>query len=289
LPQRLGAVSIRYSRALVIRHKLKWVRQRTDRRIRLLYRRSLAAEGVAVSLDTATDSDTALMAFGGMKSAAGIASFEFVALTRSMPVKKIYVRDPRQSWYHRGMPSQGNTLESVGEVLREIVQQNRVKRLVTVGASAGGYAALVFGALLEADEVLAFGPQTVLDRATLDAMGDHRWDDLLQPLHEKGAIEPRWADLREALPRALAPRTRCKVFFDITTDDRQHAERLAGIDGVRMFRFGRGGHVLARALRDCGALDPLLRRALRVPAADGGEAPQAEEAPPQELRFRTYG
>jgi pimeloyl-ACP methyl ester carboxylesterase len=271
-----------------------WLKDRAARRARRLYRRSVGDEGVAVSLDTDVDSKTMLLTFGGMKSTVGIVAFEFVALTGSIPVKKMFVRDPRQSWYHRGMPSHGTTLESVGEVLQRILAEHEVERLVCVGSSAGGYAALLFGALLRADEVLAFGPQTTLDRQTLAAMDDHRWDYLLEPLYAKGALEERWIDLRSALPEVLAAPTRCRVYYDETVPgDRQHAEHLAGIERVRMYKFGRGGHSLTRALRDCGALERLLRDALHEPAipADGPADP--EQAPHGEpsreaLRYRTY-
>lgn len=240
-----------------------------------------------MSIDEREDSPTMLLTFGGMKSTAGIVAFEFVRMTQSLGVKRMYVRDPRQSWYHRGMPQHGMTLSSVGEVLRRLVQERGTERLVVVGNSAGGYAALVFGALLRADVVLAFAPQTTLRREHLRAMGDERWDELLIPLYEKGAIEERWADLSEALPGALTPATRCNVYFDEHVLDSAHAERLAAIPNVRLYRFGRGGHDLVRSLRDCGALERLLRDALELEPAAGSEEPALAEEP-GELRFHTY-
>ncbi len=277
-----------------MRRKVTWLVDRAQRKARRWYRRTVRGEGVAVSLDAEIDSRTLLLTFGGMKSTAGLVAFEFVALTADMPVKKMFVRDPRQSWYHRGMPSHGNTLESIAQLLQKIVTEQDVDRLVTVGSSAGGYAALAFGALLGADRVLAFGPQTTLDREALAGMEDHRWDYLLDPLWAKGALEERWIDLRTALPGALDGNTRCGVYFDETVrSDRLHAERLAGIDGVRLYRFGRGGHTLSRHLRDVGALDRLLREALDVPPRAPVEAasiPVASGATgtTREPRYRTY-
>lgn len=271
-----------------LRKKVSYFKDRASRRARRWYRRAAGDEGVSVSLDADVDSSTMLLTFGGMKSTAGIVAFEFVSLTRAFPVKRMFVRDPRQSWYHRGMPNQGSTLESVGEVLRGILEGQGVERLVTVGASAGGYAALVFGALLGADEVLAFSPQTTLDRDLLAEMGDHRWDYLLEPLYAKGALEARWVDLASALPQALSARTRCAVFFDENSEDAPHAERLRGIEAVRLYRFGRGGHLLARALRDCGALERLLRGALELEAQAAEEPQSSATSQRADLRYRTY-
>jgi pimeloyl-ACP methyl ester carboxylesterase len=274
-----------------IRVWLRYRRLRADRRIRLLYRRSFGESGIALSAEMESESSTLLLTFGGMKSMAGIASFEFVALTHDMPVKRLYVRDPRQSWYHRGMPKHGSSLTSIADSLREFLATHEVDRLVTVGNSAGGYAALVFGTLLGADTVLCFGPQTVLDFAILSKWKDHRWDDVLMPVVASGALESRWSDLRRALPEARWADTRYNVYFDETdSGDRAHAEHLRGLEGLRLYRFGRGGHVLARALRDCGALDRILRTALALPLAperrdsNGATAAQlGESARPSKL------
>jgi pimeloyl-ACP methyl ester carboxylesterase len=241
-----------------------------------------------------SDSRTLLLTFGGMKSLAGIASFEFVSLTREIPVKRLFVRDPRQSWYHRGMPKHGTTLASVADSLGKLLADYDVDRLVVAGNSAGGYAALVFGTLLGADTVLCFGPQTVLDADTLAEMNDHRWDDLLMPLVKKGALEPRWLDLRLALPEARHADTRYNIYFDENSrGDRLHAERLRDVEGVRLYRFGRGGHSVVRALRDCGALERILRQALHAPGGapapagiGGGPEPPASEGTP--LDFHLY-
>jgi pimeloyl-ACP methyl ester carboxylesterase len=216
-----------------------------------------------------------------------------VNLTAELPVKRLFVRDPRQSWYHRGMPRHGTTLASVVGSVGELLADHDVERLVVAGNSAGGYAALVFGTLLGADTVVCLSPQTVLDSEILAQMDDHRWDYLLEPLVRKGALEPRWTDLRRALPQARHANTRYNVYFDETIEgDRLHAERLRGLEGVHLYRFGRGGHGLARALRDCGALERILRKALGLPLGEADEreasatAPRASQRAP--LRFRSY-
>jgi hypothetical protein len=275
--------------------RVRYYRDRWERRARRWKRRSFGDEGVSISLDAESESETLLLTFGGMKSLAGLASFEFVALTETMPVKRMFVRDPRQSWYHRGMPQHGATLASVAESLGDLVEGAGAKRLVVAGNSAGGYAALLFGTLLGADLVLAFAPQTTIDPKILGEMGDHRWDEMLAPLIKHGALEPHWTDLRAALPGARLADTRYKIFFDEhTTHDRLHAERLSGLEGARLYRFGRGGHVLVRHLRDVGALDRLLRAALGLPerlpvqatAAEGSGGSSSENS--RELRFRTH-
>jgi pimeloyl-ACP methyl ester carboxylesterase len=213
----------------------------------------------SIKLDMGSDSRTLLIAFGGLNRLIGIPPFEFLSLTGELPVKRMFVRDQREAWYHRGIPQHGRSIEEIADSLGRLISEHRVERLVVAGNSAGGYAALLFGTLLGAETVLSFAPQTTLDLDTLAQIGDHRWDEHLRPLK----LEPRWVDLGAALPDARRAETRYQVYFDDSLPiDRLHAERLLGLDGLRLYRFGRGAHYLVRSLRDSGALGRIVRGAL---------------------------
>jgi len=213
----------------------------------------------------ASDSSTLLLAFGGLVGQIGIPPFEFFSLTARVPVKRLFVRDLHQAWYHRGIPGYGSGLPQVADALRPLLAHREVERLVVAGASAGGYAALLFGTLLGAEEVLCFAPQTVLDLDILADMGDHRWDWRLGRQTAAGAVDARFTDLRRVLPAARCAETVYRIYFDDSLHaDRMHAERLAGQPGVRLYRFGHGSHNIARSLRDTGALERVLRGALAV-------------------------
>jgi hypothetical protein len=262
-----------------LRRRAKYIRVQRERR---RYLRSLVERGddpafadeEPLSADMDDDSSTLLIAFGGMNQEVGITPFEFFGQASDIPVKRLFVRDLRQAWYHRGLPGHGSTLESVGETLRALIRAHDVERLVVTGNSAGGYAALLFGKMLGADTVLCFAPQTIIDMTALGNMGDHRWDDYLQPLVDHRALDRRWVDLRPALDAAERARdvdTSYLVFFaDSLRTDRLHAERLLGLDGLRLYRFGKGEHYLVSSLRDAGALKRILRRALLPAETEAG-------------------
>jgi hypothetical protein len=229
------------------------------------FSRDLMDPGAPLGADMASASSTLLLAFGGLVGQIGIPPFEFFSLTAGVPVKRLFVRDLRQAWYHRGIPGHGSGLPGVADALSPLLAHHEVERLVVAGASAGGYAALLLGTLLGADEVLCFAPQTVLDLDTLAEMGDHRWDWRLGRQKAAGAVDARFTDLRRVLPAARCAETSYRIYFDDSLRaDRLHAERLAGLPGVRLYRFGRGSHNIARSLRDSGALERVLRGALAV-------------------------
>jgi hypothetical protein len=223
-------------------------------------------------------SDALLIAFGGLQGRMAMPPFEFLNLAGSLPIKKLFIRDLEQAWYHRGIHPHGTTLLSVAEALRETIDELGVRRLIMTGNSAGGYAALVFGTLLNADVVLCFAPQTVLDLDELHALGDHRWDEPVGEITRTNSIDPDWIDLRPALARMRPAdsRTHYRVFYDELLDtDRRHAERLRGIERLTLYRHAGGGHSLVRRLRDCGALSRMLGEAV---TGKRSESPRAEVA-----------
>lgn len=213
-----------------------------------------------------SDSRTLLVAFGGMMGQIGMPPFEFFKATGAIPAKRLFVRDLRQAWYHRGIPQRGETIVEAADSLRGLIAAHDVDRLIVAGNSAGGYAALVFGTLLGADIVLCFAPQTVLDLEILNAMDDHRWDQQIAELAQAGDLDERWTDLRRALPQARCAETRYDVYFDSTfRADRLHAERLSELDGVRLHGFEGGEHGMVREMRESGELERVMRDALAAP------------------------
>ena len=83
-------------------------------RFRSEFRRSLDDPNAPLSLDMGPDSRTLLIAFGGMRGMMGnILPFEFFKATGTVAVKRLFVRDLRQAWYHRGVPGHGSSIEAV--------------------------------------------------------------------------------------------------------------------------------------------------------------------------------
>lgn len=221
-----------------------------------------------LSLDMGRSSRTLLVTFGGMQGQIDMPPFEFFRATGSIPVKRLFVRDLHQAWYHRGIPGHGSTIPEMAESLGRLIAKHEVDRLVTAGNSSGGYGALVFGALLGADTALCFAPQTVLDPGVLAGMRDRRWEKRLTALAKDGGLDPRWTDLRRALPPARRTSTRYEVFFDEEYHlDRLHAEHIGDLEGVSLCPYQEGKHSIVKLMRDSGDLDRVLRDALRAPQA----------------------
>jgi hypothetical protein len=225
---------------------------------------------VGVGRDFAKDATTMLVIFSGAWAESGPPPFEFTALTSQMPVKRLFVRDVQGVWYHKGVPGFGGTVDEVRESLRLVLGDHEIERLVVMGNSRGGYAALLFGTLLQADLVLAFAPQTVIDREWLSTIGDDRWDHSLDLLERHGGPDRRYVDLAEALPRDGRGKTEYRIHYNAASPaDESHALRLRGLPNLELVAHDAGGRAVVRWLRVNEKLMPIFRTALDIGTTSG--------------------
>ena len=235
----------------------------------------LARRDAHVVLDLATESSTLLVLFGGIAGGVSMPVFEFFRLTSGFPAKKVFLRDPRRGWYQLGIPGVGDSPADVRTFLSAAINRARAQRVVMAGASAGGFAALLFGFWCGADEVIAFSPQTFVDAENRRLAGDTRWPEQIDALHQAADGRSATLDLLDVLP--VAPgKTRYQVH--VSTDDPLdlfHARRIVGRGGVEIFEHDRGGHLLVKTLRDRGLLQPMLLRALSNQTTASASVPLA--------------
>jgi hypothetical protein len=71
--------------------------------------------------------------------------------------RHIYVRDVYKQWYLEGINDRVDSIEKLGELLGELTRSFRT--IICIGASAGGYAATLYGGLLKAQHVFCFNGQ----------------------------------------------------------------------------------------------------------------------------------
>jgi hypothetical protein len=208
--------------------------------------------------DLEADSPTLIVAFGGIgRQFGGIPAFELLRSVGELRVKKAFLRDHNQAWYHRGVRGLGDDIDSVARRLDELTRVAECS--VMIGCSAGGYAALLFGALLET-EAHAFSPQTFINRELRERHGDIRWPAQIQALEP----DPRYVDLAVVLA-AGDPH----VYYSTGERlDTVHAEHVA--HAAQLHPFDHEEHALIRHLRDTGWLRSFLRQ-----IADPGGAPPA--------------
>lgn len=219
-----------------------------------------------------------MIAFAGVIGRMGMPTFEFFKVTDGMRVNRIFVRDLQHLWYQRGVRELGDDVATAAAALLALVAASHPTRVVTIGNSGGGYAALLFGALIGADEVLAFSPQTVLGRVEAMRYRESTWLHVTERLEAAGGPDARHADLRPLLA-ATRPSPSCHIHYARGDGiDTLHAEHLRDVPGVELHPHDHGDHNLIVRLRDEGRLRGLLSTALGI--AEVGAVP-ASRIPPQ--------
>lgn len=113
-------------------------------------------------IELGTNKELAIVAFSGHGGAFATPTFEFVKFlkTHYPDADKYFYADKFHSWYHKGIKGLTEDIDETVDYLRERVAN--YKKVLLVGVSAGGYAAILFGSLLEVDCVISFIPQTII-------------------------------------------------------------------------------------------------------------------------------
>ena len=89
--------------------------------------------------------------------------------------KHIFIRDIQKQWYIQGINKRINSPEKLLDFLKKECEGYRI---ITVGSSAGGYAAVLYGSQLGAEKVFSFNGQyhgpylRVVSREKVEAMSE---------------------------------------------------------------------------------------------------------------------
>jgi predicted esterase YcpF (UPF0227 family) len=108
------------------------------------------------------NSDTLIISFAGYaKIFGGIPRFEFVTFmeTHFKNISRHFYIDNHVNSYHQGIHKITNNIDETINYLKNEI--TNYKNVIFLGVSSGGYAAILFGSLLNIKYVVAFIPQTI--------------------------------------------------------------------------------------------------------------------------------
>ena len=223
-----------------------------------------AVDRAAVSLDIIPGSTSALVAFGGRAGKFGMPPFEFARLTKDLPANRIFIRDLQQAWYHQGLPGIAPDLPGIASYLRKELRRLNVDRVLFVGNSMGGYAAILLGALVGVSTVHAFAPQTFIGYYHRLRYAEHRSARFVRNARRSSTATPALFDCRKVLSDS-AGTTEIHIHYCTSHRlDSIHAERLLGLKGVYLHPCPHGGHNVVKYVRDTGELRRIFECELGV-------------------------
>jgi hypothetical protein len=180
--------------------------------------------------------------------------FDFFFLARQHDFDVVLVRDVQNTWFQ--MPVEGepdSRAALLGHLSRLLPHYERV---VCLGHSMGGYAAILFGRLMGVDRVLALAPQTDLTPEYARTIKDDRYTERLIRLRDL-PLPLFFSDLAQ-VPYGARVQTTIYIAGEDRLD-REHALRLAGQPGVTIVPLDGVGHGLSQPLMKSGALMEMIR------------------------------
>jgi hypothetical protein len=201
-----------------------------------------------------------MVAFGGLANGTDDPPFEFVRQTGELGVHRVFVRDLGQCWYQEGFPGTADGVVEAVAALRRVLDDLGPSRRVFVGNSSGAFAAVLFGVLGGADEVVAFGPLASVTRLARIRSRDRRWPAQIRAAR-RSARDPSHLDLRRLLRSVPHPAAITVHYGVLDPRDTHSAVRLGAVPGVEVVGHP-GGHLFIRKLRDAGELQPIIAAAL---------------------------
>ena len=124
------------------------------------------------------------------------------------------------------------------------------RRIVFVGTSMGGFAAVALSRIVPGSTVRAFSAQSTLSRDIAPFEKRYRY-----AFRKWDWTSPDFLDAADSVDAA----GEVFLFYDpFIAEDRAHAKRMQG-PAVREIKCGHFGHKLIRQLKGCGVLDDLFR------------------------------
>lgn len=214
-----------------------------------------AQQEISTVVDFSSKSKELWVFFGGINGGLGVPIFEFGNIAKDIDVKKVFVRDRYQAFYHKGLENVDGVIDiaSMKIYLKKIIEKSKADKVVFIGNSAGGFAAILFGSMLKVEAVHAFCPPTLVRRKLLpeisDKLGSDNWKII--EASEK-------SDLLSHLSNEKNDKTLYHIYFDEGSPDSFHAKRLENFSNVVLHTYHSGGHKLIKKLKDKGELTVIL-------------------------------
>mmetsp|Transcript_66307 Transcript_66307/g.110153 ORF Transcript_66307/g.110153 Transcript_66307/m.110153 type:complete len:483 (+) Transcript_66307:14-1462(+) len=213
--------------------------------------------------------DVLVISFAGLQASRrkNDSRFEFVhSLTKAAQgrcIHALFLVDTEQTWFLRA-----NSRDAFDEVVHEMqqeVSQLCPRRIVTVGASMGGYAAIRVGLAIGASSVLAFGPQVYLcPQERVQFVGETP-DFFAADLHRCATSGLQMESLITAMARCDSSASHLVEVHcgaEAASDVREARLLQEALPSVRVCVHCGVGHGITIALKGNGMLVGMLRRHL---------------------------
>jgi len=154
---------------------------------------------------------------------------------KDLKFKKLFIADIRNCWWHTvydGLTGDG-PLALKNFIINEI-KRAKVKKILCVGVSMGGYGAILFGCLINATKVMAISPQTNISKGRQERI-NRKFGPVIY--HDS------FIDLKNVIQTSENKITIYKIWYGtLNKGDTIAARRLGGLDNVHIYPIRSSKH-----------------------------------------------
>lgn len=159
--------------------------------------------------------------------------YEWYGTRVSYAAKHIFVRDIKKQWYISGINKNVNTLTKLVKFLRRITKGYKV---ICIGSSAGGYAAIIIGNMLNAHKVFCFNGQMQLN-SLVDSRSSYDVDPYVFKYSNNLNINKYYS-----VKEFISPKTKNYYFVSMFNDwDYEQLEHIKDTD-IHIIKFKSSRH-----------------------------------------------
>jgi len=213
-----------------------------------------------IILDIKNDKLPLVIVFGSvLGNGLNIAPIEFQKyLNQNFNIHYIFIKDRYQVWYSNGIFGIGNSIDECIPKLKNIINNINYSKIITCGASMGAYGALIFGKLLNVDQILAFSPQIFLDKNTRKIYKDNRWEKNFNDIYKLNKL--KYSDLSKI---DFSNIKKIELFVGKESKlDQIHILQLKKKENMNL-TIVNGGHIIVKGLKESGDLKIIFENALK--------------------------
>ena len=212
------------------------------------------------------NSDILLISFGSMgRSGKLIPSFNFYSLLKNdKSFDKLFLRDFDRNYYLTGLKNSTDSLQETIDLVEQLSSVKKYRKKVSIGASAGGFAAILFGHLLKFSKVIAFNPQTVISEEKETILNDTFYTldvcKKLRNLNPSNDLYQKCLSLKNLIPFD----TKVDIHFsNLSEIDKNHAYFVEH-KNCKLIKHNSSSHLLALQLRDSKDLKEIIIESLTI-------------------------
>ena len=210
-------------------------------------------------------SDILIISFSGMGWKNSIPTFNFYNMFKSYKfIDKLFLRDIKCKYYLTGLQNNTKTFQETIEFIKKLTEVKQYRKIIAIGCSSGGFAAILYGHLLKFTKVIAFSPQVVLTQTKEDLIHDiynaPKTCKYLRDLNKENELYQDSLDLKNFLPL----NTEVDIHYACNANkgsDKKHALYLQS-KKCKIFEYDSNNHMIALELRDKGILKKIIENEL---------------------------